>query len=238
MRFQRAAGRWHSDYLPKLESNFVDTSWYGHAWTLPFSRSSPQGRQYSRKAERRRHWCHVPLCLPGVQSNERFWPYEIPECAVYCKSATRVSEAYGPTTLTNMKDIACGLLSWSQYSLLSSPRHILVSQYGLISPLISGLFYLSPAGGFLLGTLVGGRFSDHTVRKWIKLRDGVRLPQDRLRAGSISWFFVIPAASLIYGWCIEEHAGGLALPIVFAFWIAAGLLAAFAGLNTYCAGKS
>lgn len=137
-----------------------------------------------------------------------------------------------------MQDIACGLLAWSQYSLLSSPRHILVSQYGLTSPLISGLFYLSPAGGFLLGTLVGGRFSDHTVRKWIKLRGGVRFPQDRLRAGSILWFFVIPAASLIYGWCIEEHAGGLALPIVFAFWIAAGLLAAFAGLNTYCAGKS
>ncbi|KAK4501878.1 hypothetical protein PRZ48_007687 [Zasmidium cellare] len=134
-----------------------------------------------------------------------------------------------------LTDIACGLLSWSQYALLSSPRHILVSQYNLTSPLISGLFYLSPAGGFLIGTLIGGRFSDHTVRQWIKRRDGLRLPQDRLRSGFASWFLVIPAASLIFGWGIEEHVGGLALPIVTAFFSAAGILAAFAGLNTYCA---
>ncbi|KAF7186995.1 Itaconate transport protein [Pseudocercospora fuligena] len=134
-----------------------------------------------------------------------------------------------------LTDLACGLLSWSQYALLSSPRHILVSQYGLTSPLISGLFYLSPAGGFLAGTLIGGRFSDRTVRRWMQNRNGLRLPQDRLRSGFISWFLVIPAASLIYGWGIEEHVGGLPLPIVFAFFTAAGILAAFAGLNTYCA---
>lgn len=134
------------------------------------------------------------------------------------------------------QDIACGLLSWSQYALLSSPRHILVTQFNLTSPLISGLFYLSPAAGFLLGTLVGGRFSDHTVRQWIKRRDGLRLPQDRLRSGFASWFLVIPAASLIFGWGIEKHVGGLALPIVTAFFSAAGILAAFAGLNTNCAG--
>lgn len=134
-----------------------------------------------------------------------------------------------------LTDLACGLLSWSQYSLLASPRHILEAQYGLTSPLISGLFYLSPAAGFLTGTLIGGRFSDRTVRKWIVRREGLRLPQDRLRSGFISWFIVIPAASLIYGWCIDQQAGNIALPIVFAYFIAAGVLAAFAGLNTYCA---
>ncbi|KAK4622138.1 MFS-type transporter ppsE [Fulvia fulva] len=134
-----------------------------------------------------------------------------------------------------LTDIACGLLAWSQYALLSSPRHILVSQFNLNTPLISGLFYLSPTAGFLFGTIIGGRFSDHTVRQWIKRRDGIRLPQDRLRSGFASFFFVIPAASLIFGWCIEEQVGGLAIPIVTAFFSAAGLLAALAGLNTYCA---
>lgn len=136
-----------------------------------------------------------------------------------------------------LTDLACGLLSWSQYALLSSPRHILVTQYNLNSPLVSGLFYLSPAGGFLIGTLLGGRFSDRTVKQWIENRHGLRLPQDRLRSGFISWFLVIPAASLTFGWGVDQKVGGLALPIVTAFFTAAGILAAFAGLNTYCAGK-
>jgi predicted MFS family arabinose efflux permease len=135
-------------------------------------------------------------------------------------------------------DIACGLLSWSQYALLSSPGHILRSQYNLNSPMISGLFYLSPASGFLVGTLIGGRFSDRTVKQWIEKRHGLRLPQDRLRSGFVSWFVVIPAASLLFGWGVEQKVGGLALPVVSAFFAAAGILAAFAGLNTYCAGES
>lgn len=123
------------------------------------------------------------------------------------------------------------------YALLSSPHHILITQYGLTSPLVSGLFYLSPAAGFLVGTLVGGRLSDHTVRHWIKERGGTRLPQDRLRSGFVSYFLVVPAASLVFGWGVDKHVGGLALPIVAAFFGAAGMLAAFAGLNTYCAGE-
>jgi MFS family permease len=134
-----------------------------------------------------------------------------------------------------LADIAAGLLSWSQYSLLSSPRHILEAQYNLESPLTSGLFYLSPAAGFLAGTLIGGRFSDRTVRKWILKRNGLRLPQDRLRSGFISLFIVLPGTSLIYGWCLDQKVGGLALPTTFAFFIALSVLAAFAGLNTYCA---
>lgn len=132
-------------------------------------------------------------------------------------------------------DFAAGLLSWSQYSLLASPRHILESQYGLDSPLTSGLFYLAPAAGFLTGTIIGGRFSDRTVKKWIVKRNGLRLPQDRLRSGFVSLLLVLPATSLIYGWCLDQKVGGLPLAIVFSYFIAAAVLAAFAGLNTYCA---
>ncbi|KNG49754.1 mfs protein [Stemphylium lycopersici] len=133
--------------------------------------------------------------------------------------------------------LSCGFLSWSQYSILSTPRHILVTRFGLTSPLSSGLFYLAPATGFLLGTIVGGRYSDMTVRRYIKLR-GKRLPQDRLNAGMLSFFLVIPVASLVYGWGLQygpTSRVALALPIVTSFFTAAGLLAAFASLNTYCA---
>lgn len=158
-------------------------------------------------------------------------------------SLRRIVQAYNPMRVLKLfrypnvflADLGAGLLAWSQYSLIASPRHVLGSQYGLTSPLVSGLFYLSPAAGFLAGTLIGGRFSDRTVRKWIVRRDGRRLPQDRLRSGFTSYFLVIPVTSLIYGWCVDQQAGGLAIPVVFAFFIAAGVLAAFAGLNTYCA---
>ncbi|KAL1794621.1 hypothetical protein ACET3X_006437 [Alternaria dauci] len=136
-----------------------------------------------------------------------------------------------------MTHLSCGFLSWSQYSILSAPRHILVTRFGLTSPLSSGLFYLAPATGFLLGTIVGGRYSDMTVRRYIKIR-GERLPQDRLNAGMISFFLVIPTASLTYGWGLQygpTSRAALALPIVTSFFTAAGLLAAFASLNTYCA---
>jgi MFS family permease len=154
-----------------------------------------------------------------------------------------VARVYNPWQVLRMfrypnvllADFAAGLLSWSQYSLLASPRHILETQYGLDSPLTSGLFYLAPAAGFLAGTIIGGRFSDRTVRKWISKRNGLRLPQDRLRSGFISLFFVLPASSLIYGWCLDQRAGGLPLAVVFSFIIAGSVLAAFAGLNTYCA---
>ena len=72
--------------------------------------------------------------------------------------------------------------------------------------------------GFILGTLIGGRYSDRAVKKWIVRRDGIRYVRGLGgKDDSIAW---------------------LILPIVSAFVIAAGLLAAFASLNTYCGGRS
>jgi MFS family permease len=134
-----------------------------------------------------------------------------------------------------LTDIAAGFLAFSQYAMLATPRHIFVKEYNITSPLTSGLFFLAPAAGFLVGTLIGGRFSDKTVRKWIVLRNGLRLPQDRLRSGYAFWFFLIPVPMLLFGWCIDQHVGGLPLACVTAFFASVGMLGAFAGVNTYCA---
>ena len=72
-----------------------------------------------------------------------------------------------------------------------------------------------------------------TVRKWIDKRGGVRLPQDRLNSGMFSFFFLVPASSLVYGWCLQADKGGLPLPVIMAFFTAGGLLAAFAGVHAY-----
>lgn len=74
-----------------------------------------------------------------------------------------------------------------------------------------------------------------TVRKWIDIRNGLRLPQDRLRSGYAFWFALIPVPVLLFGWCIDQHIGGLPLAIVTAFFASIGIMGAFAGVNTYCA---
>ncbi|OQD67368.1 hypothetical protein PENDEC_c037G01900 [Penicillium decumbens] len=129
----------------------------------------------------------------------------------------------------------CGLLATFQYGILTSARSIFNPRFNLTTPLVSGLFYLSPGMGFLIGSVLGGRLSDRAVKKWIVKRNGVRLPQDRLNSGLITLFLVLPGATLVYAWTLEEGVGGMPVPIVSAFFAGVGLLGTFNGLNTYSA---
>lgn len=88
-----------------------------------------------------------------------------------------------------------------------------------------------------MGSILGGRLSDRTVRNYIKKRNGTRLPQDRLNSGLGTLFFVLPAAALVYGWTLQEEKGGMVVPIIAAFFGGVGLMGTFNGLNTYAAGK-
>ena len=114
------------------------------------------------------------------------------------------------------------------------PSHI-NPRFNLTTPLISGLFYIAPGTGFLVGSIVGGRLSDRTVKRYIKKRNGLRLPQGRLNSGLLTLVGVLPVATLVYGWNLQEKVGGLALPIVCALFGGAGLMGSFYGLNTYTA---
>ncbi|KAE8383720.1 putative MFS transporter [Aspergillus bertholletiae] len=140
-----------------------------------------------------------------------------------------------PNILTT--SVACGFLSWAQFSLLAVPRHVIEKRFQLHTPILSGLFYLAPTSGFVVGTILGGRLSDRTVKWWVKRRNGLRLPEDRLRSGVVSFFIVIPAAYLGFGWgiqCDECSRARLAAPIVTAFFVGVGVFDAMTGLNTYC----
>ncbi|OJJ30637.1 hypothetical protein ASPWEDRAFT_121132 [Aspergillus wentii DTO 134E9] len=132
-----------------------------------------------------------------------------------------------------LADLTCGLLAFFQYSLLTSARSIFNPRFHLTSGLVSGLFYLAPGSGFLVGSVLGGKLSDRTVRRYIRKRDGVRLPQDRLNSGIITLFGVLPIATLIYGWTLQEEKGGMVVPIISAFFAGMGLMGSFNGLNTY-----
>ncbi|KAF2168165.1 hypothetical protein M409DRAFT_21610 [Zasmidium cellare ATCC 36951] len=130
--------------------------------------------------------------------------------------------------------LASSSLVWNMYSLLTPIRYVLNPRFHLTSPIQSGLFYLAPGAGYLVGTLFGGRWADRVVKKWIRIRGGKRIAEDRLHSALTAMGLVIPASMLIYGWSIEKSVGGIPLPVIAMFTQGIAQLFCFPSLNTYC----
>lgn len=130
--------------------------------------------------------------------------------------------------------IASSALVWNMYSLLTPIRYVLNPRFELTTPLQSGLFYIAPGCGYLTGTFFGGRWADHVVKKWIRKRNGVRVPEDRLRSCLVALGVVIPACMILYGWSIEKEVGGIPLPVIVMYVQGVAQLFCFPSLNTYC----
>lgn len=118
------------------------------------------------------------------------------------------------------------------YSLLTPVRYVLNPRLHLTTPLQSGMLYISPGVGYVIGVQIGGRWSDYTVKQWIKKR-GYRLPEDRLRSCLLFLGLLLPASMIIYGWMIDKHLGGIPVPVICMFFQGIAQLAAFPSLNAY-----
>ncbi|KAJ6115857.1 hypothetical protein N7523_006274 [Penicillium sp. IBT 18751x] len=129
--------------------------------------------------------------------------------------------------------LAAGALVWNQYSLLTPIRYVLNPRFHLTSPIQSGLFYIAPGCGYLLGTFMGGRWADHTVKKWIRKR-GRRVPEDRLKSCLVFLGVIIPGCILVYGWTVDQAVGGIPVPVLAMFLQGVAQLFCFPSLNTYC----
>ncbi|EOA88573.1 hypothetical protein ACJQWK_01570 [Exserohilum turcicum] len=129
--------------------------------------------------------------------------------------------------------LASSSLVWNMYSLLTPIRYVLNPRFNLQSPLQSGLFYIAPGCGYLVGTFVGGRYADRVVKKYIRKR-GERVSEDRLRSCVLFLGVLMPGCMLIYGWSVEKRVGGVALPVIMMFLQGVGQLFCFPSLNTYC----
>jgi multidrug resistance protein len=129
--------------------------------------------------------------------------------------------------------IASSSLVWNMYSLLTPIRYVLNPRFDLTSPIQSGLFYIAPGCGYLLGTFFGGRWADYIVKKHITIR-GKRVPEDRLRSCYAFIGFATPACMLVYGWSVDQKVGGVPLPVAAMFIQGVSQLFCFPSLNTYC----
>ncbi|RKL22975.1 hypothetical protein BFJ68_g1181 [Fusarium oxysporum] len=83
---------------------------------------------------------------------------------------------------------------------------------------VSGMLYISPGVGYVIGVQIGGRWSDYTVKQWIKKR-GYRLPEDRLRSCLLFLGLLLPASMIIYGWMIDKHLGGIPVPVISSHYM-------------------
>lgn len=133
-----------------------------------------------------------------------------------------------------MAGLASSAVIWNMYSLLTPIRSVLNPRFDLKTPMQGGLFYLAPGTGYLVGTFGGGRYADYVVRRWIKKRNGVRIPEDRMRSAVPFMGAVIPACMLVYGWSVEKEVGGIPLPVIMMFLQGVAQLFCFPSLNTYC----
>ncbi|KAH8168707.1 major facilitator superfamily protein [Sarocladium implicatum] len=162
--------------------------------------------------------------LPKRQKIEAIWtmgnPVRVLEMAVY-------------PNLT-VAALANGANVWNMYGILTPIRYVLNPRFNLTSPTQSALFFLAPGLGYLVGTIFGGQWSDYTTKKWIRKRNGTRIPEDRLRSCILFLGVAMPTSTLVYGWTVQKHVGGISVPIVAMFLGGVAQLFCNPSINTYC----
>ncbi|CAG8484039.1 4914_t:CDS:2 [Acaulospora morrowiae] len=95
-----------------------------------------------------------------------------------------------------------------------------------------GLVFLGPSSGYIVGSVIGGKYSDFVFNKSAKKCDGgVGYPEMRLNS---TWFAMIslPASYVTYGWMIA-HRLGMMFPLIAMFIGGFSCLIVFNSTSTY-----
>ncbi|RIB04024.1 major facilitator superfamily domain-containing protein, partial [Gigaspora rosea] len=93
-----------------------------------------------------------------------------------------------------------------------------------------GLFFIAPSLGYMLGSLIGGKYSDFLAQKFLS-STGDYHPEVRIKA---AWFgsLLLPISCFIYGWLLEINFNVYVLGIIL-FLCSFGMLSTFNTLSTY-----
>ncbi|KAF5012618.1 hypothetical protein FDECE_1331 [Fusarium decemcellulare] len=119
-------------------------------------------------------------------------------------------------------------------SLPTPVRYVLSPRFNLKTSLLSGLFYLAPGLGYLLGPFIGGHWADYTAKQGIEKLGGAGIPDDRLWSTLPSIGVIIPGSMLMYGCAVDQEVGGISVPVIAMFVQGVARLFYFPSYNTYC----
>ncbi|KAI5474376.1 hypothetical protein MNV49_003407 [Pseudohyphozyma bogoriensis] len=127
-----------------------------------------------------------------------------------------------------------GFTMMSAYSVLVPLSQTIAPRYNINNLGILGCFYL--AQGNFSAAQFTGRYADFALRRWLKKRNGVYVPEDRLRATIEGGAFLFPGSIVALGWAMEKSsgAGGLAACAILLFLNGFSLMMILTPTNTYC----
>ncbi|KAK9452059.1 major facilitator superfamily domain-containing protein [Limtongia smithiae] len=100
------------------------------------------------------------------------------------------------------------------------------------SSLITGLLYLPNGFGYLIGSLVGGRWSDRIVKSALKRNNGVLVPEARLAENTLVAGAVVCGGMLMFGWTAWKKLIWI-VPIIGSFMFGFGSLIIFTSTLTF-----
>jgi len=109
---------------------------------------------------------------------------------------------------------ASGLIFAFSYSIMYTGSRTLANDYGY-DALDIGLVLLSFGIGSILGSVIGGRWSDFIFNRLKSRNGGVSSPEMRLESTKLFMIF-LPASVIAYGWICEKHVNVAAI-CVFLF---------------------
>ncbi|KAK4689297.1 hypothetical protein P7C73_g807, partial [Tremellales sp. Uapishka_1] len=110
-----------------------------------------------------------------------------------------------------------GLLFSAQYTISYTASLTLARAPYNYDALLIGVVLLAFGVGNILGSVLGGRYSDFVLRKLKKANGGVSYPEMRLKSTTFGMPFLI-ASFLAYAWCADykTNIAGLVVPLFFA----------------------
>lgn len=112
--------------------------------------------------------------------------------------------------------LSSGLLFGAQYTISFTAAVTFAEPPYNYSPLKVGLFLLSFGGGNVLGSILGGRYSDYVLQRLKRKNGGVGEPEMRLKS-ALGAGPVMVASFLVYAWTADQktNVAGPAVALVF-----------------------
>ncbi|RJE25040.1 Major Facilitator Superfamily [Aspergillus sclerotialis] len=122
-------------------------------------------------------------------------------------------------------------ITFASYYLLNiSIQHVFSTPPYSWSPVIVGLTYTPSALGYLLGSVLGGRWTDYIMQRAAHKagrfdKDGkpILIPEDRIRENALVAGIMYPLALLWWGWTIDKRVFWIA-PLIANFFFGFGCM--------------